>query len=59
MIHGVSWREAFIVVGALCAVAGILIRNSGETARGLGIALVVVGCCLFVLGPAGSILGWW
>lgn len=59
MIEGVSWREALIVVGVICALAGLFLRNLHSDVRGLGSALVVVGVMMFIAGPLGSILGWW
>lgn len=58
-MNGVSWREALIIVGALCAVLGVLVRESHNDVRGLGLAMVIVGCMLFVAGPLGSLFGWW
>lgn len=58
-MNGVSWREAFIIVGALCAVIGVILRETHTDVRGLGLAMVIVGCALFVAGPIGSLLGWW
>jgi hypothetical protein len=55
----VSWREALIIVGALCAVLGVILREAHNDVRGLGLAMVVVGCALFVAGPVGSLFGWW
>lgn len=55
----VSWREALIIVGALCALAGLVIREIHTDVRGLGLALFLVGCAMIVAGPLGSILGWW
>ena len=59
MIEGVSWREALIAVGIVCAVAGLVIRELHSDVRGLGLALFVVGAMMLVMGPVGSILGWW
>jgi type IV secretory pathway TrbD component len=59
MIEGVSWREVFIAVGLLCAIAGLVIRELHQDVRGLGFALFIVGAMMFIMGPVGSILGWW
>ncbi|NWG70564.1 MAG: hypothetical protein HXY23_03015 [Parvularculaceae bacterium] len=59
MIEGVSWREAFMAVGMLCAVAGLVIRELHSDVKGLGFALFFVGAAMFILGPVGSMLGWW
>ena len=58
-MNGVSWREALIAVGILCAVAGLVVRELHTDVRGFGLALFVVGCMMFIMGPVGSILGWW
>ena len=58
-MNGVSWREALIAVGILCAVAGLVVRELHTDVKGLGMALFVVGVAMFILGPVGSILGWW
>ncbi len=55
----VSWREAFLVVGVICAIAGIFIREMHSDVRGLGFALFVVGVMMMITGPMGSIWGWW
>jgi hypothetical protein len=58
-MNGISWREAFMIVGALCALAGLVTRELHNDVRGLGLALIVVGCLMIVAGPVGSMLGFW
>jgi hypothetical protein len=58
-MNGVSWREAFVLVGVVCVIAGLLLRNLHSDVRGLGLALIIVGVMLFVAGPVGTMLGYW
>lgn len=52
-------QEAFLIVGVLCVVAGLVLRDRGATSRGLAMALIVVGAFCAILGPLGRRLGVW
>lgn len=52
-------RNASIVVAFLCIVGGFLVRESSETNRGLGMALIVVGGVMIVTVIVGRYLHWW
>jgi hypothetical protein len=52
-------RNASIVVAFLCIVAGFLVRESSETNRGLGMALIVVGGVMIATVIAGRYFNWW
>lgn len=54
-----GFRNAFIVIGFGCIFAGLLVRRTGATSRGLGMALIVVGAVMIVAATAGRIYGWW
>jgi len=54
-----GFRNAFIVIGIVCALIGLAVRQAGETSRGLGMALVVVGAFMIVSATLGRALGWW
>ena len=54
-----GFRNALIVVAFLSAAAGLVVRETNPANRGLGMALVVVAACLFILAGAGRYLGWW
>lgn len=54
-----GFRNAFIVIGFACVFVGLLVRESGVTSRGLGMALVVVGAFLIVAATIGRYIGWW
>ncbi len=58
-IAAIAYRNASILVGLVCIFAGFLVRESNETNRGLGMALVVVGACMIVIAMAGRYVGWW
>ncbi|MBI1364434.1 MAG: hypothetical protein GC153_00565 [Alphaproteobacteria bacterium] len=36
-------RDAFVLVGLLCALVGILLRQRGGAMKGLATALIIVG----------------
>ncbi len=54
-----GFRNAFIVIGFVCMFAGLIVRQTGVTSRGLGMALLVVGASMIVFATALRILGWW
>lgn len=54
-----GFRNAFIVIGFVCMFSGLIVRETGETSRGLGMALVVVGAAMIVIATALRLLGWW
>ena len=54
-----GFRNAFIVIGFVCMFFGLLVRETGETGRGLGMALLVVGASMIVFATAVRLLGWW
>lgn len=54
-----TYQEAFIAVGVLLVIAGLALRDRGETNRGLAMALIVVGVFCAILGPAGRRFGLW
>ncbi|MCB2112151.1 MAG: hypothetical protein R3C42_02320 [Parvularculaceae bacterium] len=54
-----GFRNAFIVIGFACVFAGLLVRESGVTSRGLGMALVVVGAFMIAAATLGRLFGWW
>ncbi len=54
-----GFRNAFIVIGFVCVFIGLITRQTNETNRGLGMALVVVGAFMIVLATIGRIYGWW
>ncbi|MCB2096618.1 MAG: hypothetical protein AB7F91_04915 [Parvularculaceae bacterium] len=55
----IGFRNAFIVIGFVCVFVGLLVRESGVTSRGLGMALIVVGAFLIATATLGRLLGWW
>jgi uncharacterized membrane protein len=58
-LAAIAYRNASILVGLACIFAGLLVRESNETNRGLGMALVVVGACMIVIAMTGRYVGWW
>lgn len=54
-----GFRNAFIVIGFVCVFVGLFARQAGDTNRGLGMALVVVGIVMILLASAGRFFGWW
>ncbi|HNR75842.1 MAG TPA: hypothetical protein PKM48_01840 [Parvularculaceae bacterium] len=54
-----GFRNAFIVIGFACIFVGLMVRESGVTSRGLGMALVVVGAVMIVAATIGRYIGWW
>ena len=54
-----GFRNALIVIGFVCMFFGLLVRETGETGRGLGMALLVVGASMVVFATAVRLLGWW
>lgn len=58
-IVAIEFRNASIVVGFLCIFVGLIARESSETNRGLGMALIVVGASMIVGAMLGRTLGWW
>lgn len=54
-----GFRNAFIVIGFACIFGGLLVRRSGLTSRGLGMALIVVGAVMILAATAGRLYGWW
>lgn len=52
-------RNAFIVIGFVCIFAGLIVRESGQTNRGLGMALVVVGAAMIAVATLGRLLNLW
>jgi hypothetical protein len=58
--HTIALRHALLIVGALCIVAGLLVRNiHGGDLRGLSSALIIVGILLAIADPAGRLTGLW
>lgn len=55
----IGFRNAVIVVAFLCILGGLIMRETNETNRGLGMALVVVGAVMIALATAGRYFGWW
>lgn len=54
-----GFRNAFIVIGFVCMFFGLIVRGTGETSRGLGMALLVVGASMIVAATLLRLLGWW
>lgn len=54
-----GFRNAFIVIGFVCMFFGLLVRETGETGRGLGMALLVVGGSMVAVATMVRLLGWW
>lgn len=54
-----GFRNAFIVIGFVCMIVGLAVRETGDTGKGLGMALVVVGGVMIVIATLGRALGWW
>mgnify|MGYP001604136431 CR=1 FL=1 len=54
-----EFRNAIIVIGFVCMFVGLLVRGSGETSRGLGMALLVVGATMVAAATIVRLLGWW
>lgn len=54
-----GFRNAFIVIGFVCIFVGLIVRQTGETGRGLGMAGVVVGALMILATTFGRALGWW
>ena len=54
-----GFRNSFIVIGFVCMFSGLIVRQTGETGRGLGMALVVVGASMVVFATLGRLLHWW
>jgi len=54
-----GFRNAFIVIGFVCMFFGLIVRETGETGRGLGMALLVVGASMVAMATAVRLLGWW
>lgn len=55
----IEFRNASIIVGFLCVFVGLIVRESNEANRGLGMALVVVGVVMVLIAMAGRYFGWW
>ncbi len=53
-----GFRNAFIVIGFVCMFFGLIVRETGETGRGLGMALLVVGASMVAIATAVRLLGW-
>lgn len=58
-VLAIEFRNAAIVIGFVCIFAGLLTRESSETNRGLGMALIVVGASMIVFAMVGRALDWW
>jgi hypothetical protein len=54
-----AFRDALIIIGALCVIAGMLLREQSPASRGLGMSLMVVGCMMIVAGPLGRAIDLW
>lgn len=54
-----SVHDSLILVGAASIAIGVVVREWREDARGLGMALIVVGGMLLASGPGGRLLGLW
>ena len=54
-----GFRNAFIVIGFVSMFVGLIVRETGETGRGLGMALIVVGATMIIVATALRLLGWW
>lgn len=52
-------RNSFIVIGFVCMFFGLIVRQTGETGRGLGMALVVVGALMAAFAILGRLFHWW
>ncbi len=58
-VMAVAYRNASILVGLGCIFIGLLVRESNETNRGLGMSLLVVGATMIVIASFGRYFGWW
>lgn len=54
-----GFRNAFIVIGFVCIFVGLIVRDTGETSKGLGMALLVVGASMVAFATVLRIFGWW
>ncbi|MCA8888748.1 MAG: hypothetical protein KDA46_07970 [Parvularculaceae bacterium] len=54
-----AFRDALVIIGALCVVAGMVVRQLTPAGRGLGMSLIVVGCMMVIAGPLGRTFGFW
>lgn len=54
-----GWKEALILVGFICILAGLLIRPRGVTLKGFSVAMMTVGAMLIIAWPLGRFFGLW
>lgn len=58
-LAAIAYRNASILIGLVCIFVGLLVRETNETNRGLGMALVVVGACMILVAMTGRYFSWW